>query len=215
MCPSSDVRPAALHALIGDIDPAWLEQLLRGRVRPGDRLLDAGCGMGRNLIYPLRAGVEVWGVDTSEDDIAYLRRQASAAWCLPADRFRTEALEALSFPDEHFDAVCCSLVMHFARDDAHFAAMLGELWRVLRPGGFLYVRTAVADHLPEGWRALGGNRYVAPGGRSAWYLPVAAMLSAWGESRRATAAYLSLTYAPGERGVATWTCSKPSPPTMR
>lgn len=165
------MTPDALRALLDDIDLDWLDLLLRGYVRPQDRLLDAGCGMGRNLTYPHRAGVEVWGVDQSADDVAHLRRRATEEWQLPPDRFRVEALDHLSFPDAHFDAICCCLVLHFARDDAHFADMLRELWRVLRPGGLLFTKLAVHPPLPD--------QLPSAGSKPTWHLTSQEHLHAW------------------------------------
>ena len=60
----------------------------------------------------------------------------------PADRFRVEPIEAMTFPDAFADAVISSAVLHFARDEAHFLAMLRGTWRTVRPGGLLFCRLA-------------------------------------------------------------------------
>ena len=52
-----------LRTQFRDIDIYLFDQLLRGRIAPGMRLLDAGCGSGRNLVYLLQAGYEVYGAD--------------------------------------------------------------------------------------------------------------------------------------------------------
>ncbi len=54
---------AELVELFGEIDVYLFDQLLRGRITPGLRVLDAGCGGGRNLVYLMRAGCHVYGVD--------------------------------------------------------------------------------------------------------------------------------------------------------
>src|SRR5438046_9143701 len=61
---------------------------------------------------------------------------------LPAGDFRTEPVEAMSFPDHDADAVLSIAVLHFARNDLQFDAMLRSMWRVLRPGGILFCRLA-------------------------------------------------------------------------
>src|SRR5437016_2472827 len=111
-----------LESQFGGIDIYLFDQLLRGRIRPGMRILDAGCGSGRNLVYLLREGYEVFGVDQDPRAIAHL----------PVDRFRVEPIEAMSFPDAFADVVLSSAVLHFARDDAQFQAMLLGTWRVLK-----------------------------------------------------------------------------------
>src|SRR5450631_2499278 len=120
----------------GPIDIYLFDQILRGRIGGGMRVLDAGCGSGRNLVYLLRSGYQVFGVDADQNSVEDTRRlAASLAPALPADNFRVERIEAMSFPDAFADAVLSSAVLHFARDDDHFDAMLRGTWRVLKPGG--------------------------------------------------------------------------------
>src|SRR6516162_3757175 len=109
----------------GAIDIYLFDQLLRGRIVRGMRILDAGCGSGRNLVYFLREGYEVYGVDADAQAVEGVRRlAASLAPGTLADNFRREAVEEISFPDGFADVVLSSAVLHFARDDAHFQAML-------------------------------------------------------------------------------------------
>ena len=65
-----------LQEWFGGIDIYLFDQLLKGRIVPGMRVLDAGCGAGRNLVYLLRSGFEVCGVDESSEAIAQVRRLA-------------------------------------------------------------------------------------------------------------------------------------------
>ena len=107
------------------------------------RVLDAGCGSGRNLVYLLRSGYEVFAVDADVDAIASVRQLAAAlAPQLPDANFRVEPVERMTFPDAFADAVLSSAVLHFARDDEQFAAMVRGMWRVLKPGGLLFCRLA-------------------------------------------------------------------------
>ena len=118
-------------ARFGDIDVYLFDQLLRGRITKGMRILDAGCGSGRKLVYLLRNGFDVWGVD--EDPAAIVRVTALAsrlAPSLPSGRFATGSVEKMSLEAESMDVVISSAVMHFARDEAHWLAMLNEMWRV-------------------------------------------------------------------------------------
>jgi SAM-dependent methyltransferase len=55
-----------LQREFGAIDIYLFDQLLRGRIAPGLRVLDAGCGSGRNLVYLLRSGYEVFAADPDE-----------------------------------------------------------------------------------------------------------------------------------------------------
>ena len=154
-----------LREQFGPIDIYLFDQLLRGRIVPGMQILDAGCGGGRNLIYFLREGYGVFGVDTDPLAIDAVRELASAlAPDLPADHFRVEAVEAMSFPDAFADLVISSAVLHFARDDDQFAAMLHGAWRVLKPNGTLFCRLASFIGMEHQVQLIEGRRFLLPDG---------------------------------------------------
>jgi tellurite methyltransferase len=154
-----------LQEWLGQIDIYLFDQLLKGRFNPRMRVLDAGCGGGRNLIYFLRCGYDVCGVDLSTEAIAHVRALAAGlAPRLPADNFRVEAVEGMSFADAAFDVVISSAVLHFARDEEHWRGMLGEMWRVLKPGGIFFARLASSVGVEGQIVRLGGGRYHLPDG---------------------------------------------------
>jgi SAM-dependent methyltransferase len=153
-----------LREQFGDIDVYLFDQLLRGRITEGMSVLDAGSGEGRNLVYLLRAGFDVWAVDENPGAMERVRALAATlAPQLPADRFRVERVEAMSQPDASVDVVLSSAVLHFARDDGHWFAMVREMWRVLAPGGLLFARLATTVGQSR-LQPLGGGRYVLPDG---------------------------------------------------
>ncbi|MGH7618946.1 MAG: methyltransferase domain-containing protein [Gemmatimonadaceae bacterium] len=160
-------QPAThLREQFGDIDVYLFDQLLRGRITQGMKVLDAGCGGARNLVYLMRAGFDIWAVDDDADAIARVRHLASdLAPRLPADRCRIELVEAMSLADASVDVVISSAVLHFARDDEHWLAMVHEMWRVLALGGVLFARLATTVAQPT-LRPLGGRRYVMPDGHT-------------------------------------------------
>src|SRR3984885_2362330 len=93
-------NPTTLAEQFGQIDIYLFDQLLRGRIAPGMRICDAGCGHGRNLVYLLREGYEVFGVDADSRAVDAVRQMArSLAPGLPQDNFRVEGVEAMSFAD--------------------------------------------------------------------------------------------------------------------
>lgn len=154
-----------LREQLGDIDIYLVDQLLKGRLVPSMSLLDAGCGGGRNLVWFLRSGYEVFGADESPEAVEQVRRLAAVlAPHLPPENVQVADLADLPFPDARFDAVLCSAVLHFARDEAHFDRMLDELWRVLRPGGLFFARLATTIGMEGRVQPLGSHWYQVPDG---------------------------------------------------
>ncbi|HEX3743976.1 MAG TPA: class I SAM-dependent methyltransferase [Bryobacteraceae bacterium] len=194
-----------LTDLFGPIDIYLFDQLLKGRIRPGMRVLDAGCGAGRNLVYLMRERFEVFGVDADTRAVEAVRQLASR---LPPDNFRLEPVEAMSFPDSFADAVLSSAVLHFARDDAHFEAMLRGSWRVLKPGGFFFCRLASDIGMEGRFQPLGGRRFRLLDG-SERYLADEAMLLRWtAELGGMMLDPLKTTVVQGQRCMTTWVMSK-------
>jgi tellurite methyltransferase len=133
---------AELRQQFGDIDIYLFDQILRGRFDTRRRVLDAGCGDGRNLIYFLRNGFSCYGVDSEPDAIRRMRDVAAA--CAPhvRDHFIVADVDRLPFDEGTMDAVISSAVLHFASDQDHFTRMVNEMWRVLAPRGLLFARLA-------------------------------------------------------------------------
>ena len=153
-----------LQQQFGQIDIYLFDQLLRGRIAPGMRIFDAGCGHGRNLVYLLREGYEVFGADADPRAIDAVRQLArSLAPALPPDNFRAETIEAMSFADAFADVVISSAVLHFARDDQHFDAMLRGTWRVLKPGGLFFCRLASSIGIESQVKRIAGPPIPAAG----------------------------------------------------
>lgn len=166
-----------LQQLFGSIDIYVFDQLLKGRFLPGMRVLDAGCGAGRNLVYFLRNGYEVFGIDQSAEAISQIRKLASRlAPHLPSDNFRVEPVEKMSFgkkqltanssqlDEDGFDVVLSSAVLHFARDQEHWQAMVNEMWRVLSHGGIFFARLASTIGMEQKVTLIEGRRYHLPDG---------------------------------------------------
>jgi len=196
----------------GNIDIYVFDQLLRGRIAPGMRVFDAGCGGGRNLVYLLRQGYEVCGNDVDANAIAHVRSMAAAAAsarrpATPSD-FRVEPIEDTSFADAHADVVIASAVLHFARDAAHFDAMVRQMWRVLKPGGMFFARLASTIGIADEVRPLGGGRYHLPDG-SERFLVDAATIEDW--TKRLGGELLDpikTTVVHGQRSMTTWVARK-------
>jgi 2-polyprenyl-3-methyl-5-hydroxy-6-metoxy-1,4-benzoquinol methylase len=202
----------ALEKQFGEIDIYVFDQLLKGRIAPGMRVLDAGCGGGRNLVYLLREGYEVFAADVNAEEIAGVRAMAQALGArLPDGNFRVEAVEAMSFDAGCADVVVCNTVLHFARDDAHFRAMVDGLWRVLRPGGILFCRlgsTVGMETRVVRVEGPAGRRYRSPDG-SVRYLVDEALLVAETERLGGVLADpIKTTVVQDQRAMTTWVVRK-------
>jgi SAM-dependent methyltransferase len=157
-----------LQEQFGQIDIYLFDQILRGNIRPGMRVVDAGCGSGRNLVYLLRQGYEVFGVDANAGAVEYVREMAGVlAPELPRENFQVSAIETMPFPDGFADVVVCNSVLHFAGDEAQFDAMVRGLWRVLRPGGMLFCR--LGSTIGMKFETVGRRVFRMPDGQ-AWFL---------------------------------------------
>ena len=199
-----------LQEQFGQIDIYLFDQLWRGSIAPGMRVVDAGCGGGRNLVYLLREGYDVFGVDMSAEAVEYVRAVAGRlAPGLPAENFQVAAIEAMPFADGFADVVVCNSVLHFARSDAQFDAMVSSMWRVLRPGGLLFCRLASTIGM-EFAQAGGGSArlFHMPDGQ-VWYLTDEAMLM--GLTQRLSGRLvdpLKTTVVQGQRSMTTWVVRK-------
>jgi SAM-dependent methyltransferase len=200
----------SLRDQFGAIDIYLFDQLLRGRIAPGMTVFDAGCGDGRNLVYLLRAGYDVAGADASAEAIAAVRRLAARlAPHLPPDRFRAEPIEALSFRPASADAVLSSAVLHFARDEEHFLAMLQGSWRILAPGGIFFCRLASDIGLaPDQLRPLGGGRFLLPDGSERYLVSERQLMAATGDLGATLLDPLKTTVVQGQRAMTTWVVQK-------
>ena len=198
-----------LQEQFGGIDVYLFDQLLKGRLRPPMRVLDAGCGGGRNLVYFLREGFDVCATDISPDAIAQVRSLAhELAPHLPLENFRLEPVEKMSFEDEGFDAVLSSAVLHFAKDEGHWGAMVEEMWRVLKPGGIFFARLASSDGQAGNLEHLGGRRYRLPGGAE-WLLADEGMMRGAAAALRGELLDpLKTVVVHGERSMAVWCLRK-------
>ncbi len=208
-----------LRTQFGEIDIYLFDQLLRGRIQPGMRVVDAGCGGGRNLVHLLRTGYQVFGADTDADAIQSVRALASTlAPGLPADNFRVEPVERMSFPDAFADVVIGSALLHFARDTAQFEAMVAGMWRVLKPGGLLFTRMASSigmEGMEHRVRPLGEGRFLLPDG-SERYLVDEPQLSGLAATLGAVMVDpLKTTIVQDQRCMTTWVVRKGQDPHNR
>lgn len=154
-----------LQQTFGNIDIYLFDQLLKGRYDNCKKTLDVGCGNGRNLVYFLRNGYEVFGVDPQPHAVETVKELSAAlAPDNPLENFMVCAAENLPFTDATFDLIICSAVLHFAKDTQHFDTMLRTMFRVLKPGGYFFARLASNIGIEHLVKPLGNDRYLLPDG---------------------------------------------------
>ncbi len=202
-----------LRTEFGDIDIYLFDQLLRGRIRAGMRVFDAGCGEGRNLVYLLRAGYEVFGVDADSASIAAVRRMAAAlAPRLPADNFRAEPLERMTFPESMADVLLSSAVLHFARDDSQFTQMVHGMWRILKPGGLFFCRLASTIGMEDQLVRINGRRCRLPDGSERYLVDEQLLVDVTAELGAEWIDPLKTTVVQHQRSMTTWVVRKQQDP---
>jgi tellurite methyltransferase len=157
-----------LQEQFGQIDIYVFDQILRGNIAAGMTVLDAGCGYGRNLVHLLREGCEVYALDADADGVRHVRQLSESLQTgLPVQNFQVGQIERMPFPRDFADVVLCSSVLHFARDQKQFRAMLTELWRVVKPGGMLFCR--LGSRIGMDFELIRENIFRIPDG-SEWFL---------------------------------------------
>lgn len=145
----------------GNIDIYLFDQLMKGRFDHCKKIIDVGCGGGRNIHYFLKNGFDVYGVDMGAEAVFAVRELAPH---IPAEHFVVAKAEDIPFADGMFDLAICSAVLHFAKDKAHFEAMLHEIWRVLQRGGLLFARLASDIGIEGLVKPIGDGQYLLPDG---------------------------------------------------
>jgi tellurite methyltransferase len=198
-----------LDRQFGQIDIYLFDQILRGRLRPGMRVLDAACGNGRNLVYLLQSGFEVFATDAEARAVEVVRGLArQLAPQLPAENFRVEPVERMTFPDAFADVVVSSAVLHFASDDVQFDAMVREMWRVLKPRGMLFCRLASSIGMEDRVRRVGGRRFMLPDGSERYLVDEAMLMDLTARLGGRLLDPLKTTVVQNQRCMTTWVVAK-------
>lgn len=122
--------------LLGQTDIYLIDQLMKGRYKQEDKILDAGCGNGRNMHWFILNQMDINGVDQDQGCINFLKIRHPEY----ETRLTQAAVSAVPYETGYFDHVISSAVLHFAVSKAHFIEMFSEMLRVLRPGGTLFIR---------------------------------------------------------------------------
>lgn len=194
-----------LHVRFGSIDIYLFDQILKGNIRPGMSVLDVGCGKGRNLVYFLREGYEVFGFDADSAAIEAVKALAPA---MSHDHFRVESAETNTFPDACVDVVVSIAVLHFAKDAAHFDTLLDGMWRLLKPGGLFFNRLATTIGMEGRCEPLGHGRYHMPDGTDRYLMDEAQLLALTQKMGASLVDPLKTTLVERKRAMTTWVLRK-------
>lgn len=138
------------------------ETVALARLQPGEQVLEVGCGTGDVALLAqeqVGAGGAVVGVDPAPEMLAVARRKAQAR--RSPVTFQLGVIEALPFPDQRFDVVFSSLMMHHL-PGALKQDGLTEIARVLKPGGRLVIvdLKRPQSHLERGISVLMLHRHL-------------------------------------------------------
>jgi 2-polyprenyl-3-methyl-5-hydroxy-6-metoxy-1,4-benzoquinol methylase len=173
------------------------------------RILDAGCGEGRNLVYLLREGFNVYGVDRDPSAILEVRRLAQQlAPQLPGANFCVARLEQLPFADMFFDVVICSAVLHFAVDERQFDAMLQGVWHKLSSGGLLFCRLASSIGIEKEIQLVEGRRFLLPDGSERYLVDAVQLEQVTMRIGGVLADPIKTTIVQNQRSMTTWVIRK-------
>lgn len=126
---------------LGMMDIYLIDQLMKSRIPANAKILDAGYGKGRNMEYFVRNSRNIYGID---HNVSYgpIVKEKCKEWNSDFDETRiiTGKLEEMPYSSESFDFVFSIAVLHFANSNDHFMAMLNEMFRVTKKGGFIMFR---------------------------------------------------------------------------
>lgn len=155
-----------LKQQIKDIDIYLLDQILKDRFIVGKKILDAGCGNGRNLKWFYHNNYSIFGVDTDLTKIELNKKK----YPNQTNHFSVNSLENLPQTKAFFDHIICNAVLHFAKNERHFFKMFSELIRVLTHNGTLFIRMASVFGLEHKIISIGNGRYNLPDGTERFLL---------------------------------------------
>lgn len=163
---------SSLNKLLGNLDIYLLDQILKGRFSFHQKILDVGCGEGRNTVYFIREGYQIFGVDHNPVAIQMARLQAKS---LRSDydiyRFQVCDIKDMPLHKAAFDVIISSAVLHFATCHEHFFLMMDEMMRVLKPGGLFFLRMTTSFGGIIGLsESMGEGVYLLPDGSKRYLL---------------------------------------------
>lgn len=150
----------------GNADLLLIDHILKGTFKEGSRILDAGCGEGRNLAYFLQNDYDIYGIDKNVSALRMLRYSGRMSGKnLNPDHFIEGNIGKLPFHDNFFDYVLCISVLHFSESESHFNEMLDHLVRSVKINGAILLIMNSVFGMENKVEKISDNKYQLPGGR--------------------------------------------------
>ena len=146
-------KKEAWNRLYGNSPRTWRGVASLPDIGIGGRVLDAGCGNGKTSVALKEKGFEVYGIDFSEEAVEYCRRNYG-------DTFVVSDCASVPFPDSFFDGIfAVHLTEHL--DDYEIGMFASECYRILRPGGRVFVRSFSPGDMRDDGRSFRNGIYYA------------------------------------------------------
>ncbi len=144
----------------GNIDIYLFDQLLKERYLIKDKILDAGCGKGRNMYWFYHHKFNIYDVDKDSESIESIKR----IYPKLKDNFIISELDTIPFKDNFFNHIISNAVLHFAKSIDYFEIMFAELVRVLKVDGSLFIRMASNIGIEKEVKEISEGVYSIPDG---------------------------------------------------
>jgi len=151
---------------ISGIDIYLLDQILKDRYKSGEKILDAGCGTGRNLKWFYQTNFNIYGIDTDKLRI----KHCEDLYKSQQENFIKAKVYDIPYASNYFDHVICNAVLHFAEDLSQYSEMFEELLRILKPQGSLFIRIASNFGIESQVEVIGNGVYKLPDGSTRFLL---------------------------------------------
>ena len=151
---------------IGQTDIYLIDQILKGRYLSGERILDAGCGTGRNLKWFYSNNFPIYAIDTNSKNISVVKEN----YPNQKEHFISNLVENIPFENQFFQHIVCVAVLHFAKNEKHLFEMFSELVRVLKINGTLFIRVASDIGLENKVKHIANGVYRLPDGTERFLL---------------------------------------------
>jgi len=155
-----------LKEIFGTIDIYLFDQILKQRYQRDDKILDTGCGKGRNMYWFYKNGYTIYGLDKDEKAIAIAQENYPKI----KNKIEVSDLDTIPFEDDFFNHVISNAVLHFAESTEHFETMFAELVRVVKVNGVLFIRMTSNIGIENNIDKISEGVYTIPDGSTRFLL---------------------------------------------